>query len=171
MGFTWAILPLVGWSHYSVECTQITCSIEWNNISPNVLSYNLTIFIFVFLIPFSFIFIFNIKIVCMVRNLRKFYSSTSLNKLIRKRIKTEKKITTVISVLICAFFVSWSPYSIVSFYSVYSSFNNSTSLHPFFHLIASYFAKTFFVWNPLAYMILNSQFKKSYTLKSLKSLK
>jgi hypothetical protein len=100
LGLTWASLPLFGWSHYVLETTRITCSIQWNDTSLNVLSYNLTIFFSVFLLPFSFIIVFNIKMVFMMKKLRTFYQSTTLNKLIKKRIRTEKRITLVMVILI-----------------------------------------------------------------------
>ena len=30
MGIFWAIIPLFGWSEYSLEGALISCSVEWN---------------------------------------------------------------------------------------------------------------------------------------------
>lgn len=47
----WTIVPLFGWSYYTLEPAQNSCSVEWNNKSFNVVSYNLCIFLCVFFIP------------------------------------------------------------------------------------------------------------------------
>ncbi len=62
----WTTLPLVGWSYYSLEGARISCSVEWQDHSMNVVSYNVTIFVFVFVIP-AFIIVFaNVKIIQIV---------------------------------------------------------------------------------------------------------
>ena len=45
------ILPLFGWSYYSLEASLIQCGVEWAERSWNVQSYNFVIFIFNFFIP------------------------------------------------------------------------------------------------------------------------
>ena len=57
----WSIMPLVGWSKYTIEDALCACSIEWKEKNLNVISYNVSIFIFVFLLPFTFIFVTNFK--------------------------------------------------------------------------------------------------------------
>ncbi len=55
LGLFWSIMPLIGWSYYSLEENFTTCSVEWKDQSPNVLSYNVCMFIFVFFVPLSII--------------------------------------------------------------------------------------------------------------------
>ena len=62
----WAILPLFGWSYYSPEGVHMSCGVEWRDHSPNVLSYNITIFIFAFFLPLLILFITNYKIIKIV---------------------------------------------------------------------------------------------------------
>ena len=59
----WALMPLVGWSHYSMEASRTTCSVEWAERSVSVTSYNMAIFFFVFLLPVSVIVVVNFKLV------------------------------------------------------------------------------------------------------------
>jgi c-opsin len=66
-GFFWSALPLLGWSHYSLEGIKTSCSVEWSERSLSVLSYNLTILITVFLIPFLLMVITNVKLILMVK--------------------------------------------------------------------------------------------------------
>ena len=58
-----AVLPLLGWSHYAPEGLKISCSIDWQDQTFNVLSFNITIFLFVFFIPALIILITNNKII------------------------------------------------------------------------------------------------------------
>ena len=67
LGIFWALLPIFGWSHYSLEGALTSCSVEWNEKSFNVLSYNVTILITVFIIPVSIILITNTKLIFMVK--------------------------------------------------------------------------------------------------------
>jgi hypothetical protein len=63
----WAFFPLVGWSYYSTEGIKMSCGVEWQDHSLNVMSYNISIFIFAFFLPLVLIAIANyktIKIVC-----------------------------------------------------------------------------------------------------------
>jgi hypothetical protein len=59
----WAILPLVGWGYYSPEGVKMSCGIEWQDHSLNVLSYNMTVFVFAFFLPLMILVITNCKII------------------------------------------------------------------------------------------------------------
>ena len=66
LGLFWSAMPLLGWSHYSLEDSLTSCSVEWKEKSFNVMSYNVSIFIFVFIIPFGFIIFSNLKSILIV---------------------------------------------------------------------------------------------------------
>ncbi len=66
LGLFWATMPLIGWSHYALEDSLISCSIEWKERTLNVISYNICIFILVFGIPFGVSIITNIKSILIV---------------------------------------------------------------------------------------------------------
>ena len=59
----WSTLPLLGWSHYSLDVARTSCALEWMEQSASVISFNTTIFVFVFLVPISLIVVFNAKLV------------------------------------------------------------------------------------------------------------
>lgn len=65
-GVIWAIFPVLGWSHYSLEGALTSCSVEWNEKSFNVVSYNITIFTFVYIIPLIAIIYSNLRLIFMV---------------------------------------------------------------------------------------------------------
>ncbi len=67
IGIFWAIVPLFGWSEYSLEGAMISCSVEWNKRTASIMSYNISIALFVFILPLVIIIIINGKIVYIVR--------------------------------------------------------------------------------------------------------
>ena len=62
----WTIFPLLGWSYYSAEGIKMSCGVEWQDHSLNVISYNISMFIFAFIIPLIIIAITNAKIIKIV---------------------------------------------------------------------------------------------------------
>ena len=61
LSFFWSGAPILGWSYYSLETGLVSCSVEYNEKSLNVISYNIGIFIFVFILPFGITTYTNIK--------------------------------------------------------------------------------------------------------------
>jgi c-opsin len=66
LGLFWSILPIFGWSRYSLEGAGTSCSVEWHERSLNVTSYNVAMFVFVFFVPLFVIITVNTKLVMMV---------------------------------------------------------------------------------------------------------
>jgi hypothetical protein len=58
----WSIVPLFGWSSYTLEGALISCAITWQDKSPNVVTYNVFIFIFVFFLPICIMITCNLKL-------------------------------------------------------------------------------------------------------------
>ena len=68
----WAVFPLFGWSYYSPEGVKMSCGVEWQDHSLNVMSYNVTIFVFAFFLPLIILAITNWKIIKTVLIFFKF---------------------------------------------------------------------------------------------------
>ena len=66
LSLVWTTLPLVGWSHYSFEGLGISCSVEWNERSFSVISYNIVILVINFLLPLNCILYADISLIYMV---------------------------------------------------------------------------------------------------------
>jgi hypothetical protein len=66
LGLFWSILPIFGWSRYSLEGAGTSCSVEWYDRSWNVISYNIAMFVFVFFVPLFVIIGLNTKVVMLV---------------------------------------------------------------------------------------------------------
>lgn len=78
-GLFWSVLPLIGWSYYSLEENKIVCSVEWKHKSFNVISYNISIFVFVFILPIVIIVYTSVKIFAIVSYLDFFSLFTKNN--------------------------------------------------------------------------------------------
>ena len=62
----WSGAPILGWSYYSLETGLVSCSVEYNEKSLNVISYNIGMFLFVFILPFGITTYTNIKSLLIV---------------------------------------------------------------------------------------------------------
>ena len=62
VSLSWSTFPLFGWSHYSLEASLTTCSVEWAERSWNVYSYNICMFLFVFILPLILIAFCNVRL-------------------------------------------------------------------------------------------------------------
>lgn len=70
MSLFWAGAPALGWSFYSLEDSFVSCSVEYNEKSFSVISYNIGMFVFIFIIPFSIILYTSFKSLFIVRFLK-----------------------------------------------------------------------------------------------------
>ena len=66
IGVFWSVVPMFGWSYYSLEGALTSCSVEWEDRSFNVVSYNVAIFTGVYFIPLTVIIITGILLVFKV---------------------------------------------------------------------------------------------------------
>ena len=82
----WAICPLFGWSHYSLEGGLTSCSVEWAERSWNVQSYNIVMFIFAYIVPLFIIIYCNTHMLIIVRIMRNIFKTYN-NFLLINRLK------------------------------------------------------------------------------------
>ena len=57
---------VIGWSHYTMDYSYLFCSVEWDEKSFNVMSYNVCIFIFIFILPLIALTFTNVKVIVYV---------------------------------------------------------------------------------------------------------
>ena len=69
LSLVWTLLPLLGWSYYSPEGIKMSCGIEWQDHSLNVISYNTTVFVFAFFLPLFILVVTNFKIIQTVNKI------------------------------------------------------------------------------------------------------
>ncbi|CAF1051697.1 unnamed protein product [Brachionus calyciflorus] len=154
LGFIWAFLPLVGWSHYSLEGALTSCSVEWNERNFNVLSYNVTIFITVFFIPILIIIITNFKLIKLIKDFRNVYKKFNFVYM-RKKFNAERKATFSMILITVGFVISWIPYALVSLYRVFVD----QKVSPLMGTIPAMFAKSTLLWTSLLYIYSNRQIR------------
>ena len=158
LGLTWSVLPLLGWSHYSFEGSHTSCSVEWNDKSLNVVSYNITMFGFVYLIPLVAIIITNVKLIIMLKNLKNLLKKS--NKVLQKKILFERRMTILMIFLMGSFLLSWSPYAIVSMYAAFvDRVEAMTSTLP------SLFAKSSMLWTSVFYILSNKKVRNDLSFE------
>lgn len=64
----WALLPVFGFSKYTLEKSLTSCSVVWNDPTLSVLVYNIVILVAVYMIPLCVILTCNIWVLIMVKN-------------------------------------------------------------------------------------------------------
>jgi hypothetical protein len=65
-GLFWSIMPLLGWSYYTMEDGLVSCAVEFKGSNWNIRSFIISIFIFVYCIPFSIIIFSSLYIIIML---------------------------------------------------------------------------------------------------------
>ncbi|CAF0886581.1 unnamed protein product [Brachionus calyciflorus] len=160
-GVLWALFPVFGWSHYSLEGAMTSCSVEWNERSFNVVSYNIAIFAFVYFLPLIAIAYSNLRLIFMIRNMPKFANGSdgNLDKKMLKKLKVERELTVSTLILIAGFMITWTPYALVS---MYSAFIDHGKMDPLTATIPSMFAKGSLIWSSGIYIYTNKQVKKKF---------
>lgn len=71
-----------------------------------------------------------------------------------KKNRSENKVTCMVGIMIMAFMIAWTPYSI---FSLIKQFGNPDSISPGMAILPSLFAKTSICYNPIIYVGMNSQ--------------
>lgn len=66
LAFVWASMPLLGWSHYSLQGFGTCCSIEWTRRTLSMISFNITLFVAVFFLPLVIIGLVNFRLIRIV---------------------------------------------------------------------------------------------------------
>ncbi|KAM5164350.1 opsin-5-like [Mantella aurantiaca] len=158
----WAIFPLVGWGHYGPEPFGISCTIAWAEFqnSSNGFSFILSMFILCTVTPAATI------ITCYTRiawKLHKAYQEIQNYDKIPNAARVERKLTLMAILVSCGFLVSWTPYAVVSFWSI---FHSSASIPPIISLLPCLFAKSSTAFNPIIYYTFSKSFRQK--VKQLK---
>ena len=100
-GLFWALMPILGWSFYSLEASYTSCSVEWKDKSLNVVSFNLSLFSFLYLIPVIVILVTSIKLIIKVKKVGKiFLNKSENNALLKRRIKRDNCLSKTIIIII-----------------------------------------------------------------------
>ncbi|XP_026800452.3 opsin-5-like [Pangasianodon hypophthalmus] len=149
----WAVFPLVGWGAYGPEPFGLSCTLAWAEMKEHSPSFVISMFAMNLAMP-------ALIIVCcyfgITLRLHLSYKSLENGNFIQNRVKMQRRLM-LIAVLISAGFIGcWTPYGIVSLWSIYST----SSITPHVSMLPCLFAKTSTVYNPLIYYIFSKSFKQ-----------
>ncbi|XP_069830117.1 opsin-5-like [Dendropsophus ebraccatus] len=158
----WAIFPLVGWGHYGPEPFGISCTIAWAEFqnSNNGFSFIVSMFILCTITPAITI------ITCYTTiawKLHKAYQEIQNYDKMPNAARVEKKLTVMAVLVSLGFLLSWMPYAIVSFWSM---FHSNGSIPPTVSLLPCLFAKSSTAFNPIIYYVFSKTFRQK--VKQLK---
>ncbi|KAM9315802.1 opsin-5-like [Gastrophryne carolinensis] len=158
----WAIFPLVGWGHYGPEPFGVSCTIAWAEFqnSTNGSSFIISMFVLCTLTPALTIIICYTKIAW---KLHKAYQEIQNYDKIPNAARVQRKLTLMAILVSLGFLVAWTPYAIVSFWSIFQS---SASIPPFVSLLPCLFAKSSTAFNPIIYYTFSKTFRQK--VKQLK---
>nr|QVK45898.1 G protein-coupled receptor [Proales similis] len=156
LGLFWPSLPLLGWSHYSYEGINISCSIEWNEPTLNVISYNMTILLAVFLMPLLVILIINLRLIFLLKRLTGLAANMLVGSQMKKRLTNERELTVRTIILVGTFIACWTPYAAVCIYSLFVK-----PVGPYVASIPALFAKSSLLWTSVVFMTNNKNLKKA----------
>ncbi|MGH0115091.1 UNVERIFIED_CONTAM: hypothetical protein FKN15_070611 [Acipenser sinensis] len=114
----WAILPVLGFGTYGPEPFGISCTIDWWKIGSSPLDrlYVILIMVFCFGVPVLTIILCYLKIIWEVRASSRSLAEISASDV--TAIDKEMRLTKIAAVICLSFLLAWTPYVIVSLYSM-----------------------------------------------------
>ena len=159
-----SVAPLLGWSRYGLEGTNVTCSIKWDSSQPSDKSYFVVVFIACFFLPMGVITLCYYKIhkvsKRIVENLRGHTGGRVMMSRTKALVKKHHRSAMYFLTIVAAFVVAWSPYAAVSLIVVIVG----KTMNPIATSACSVFAKTSFVINPLLYAVFSRRFRRRIAL-------
>ncbi|KAJ8927993.1 hypothetical protein NQ314_019521 [Rhamnusium bicolor] len=93
----------MGWGKYVQEAANISCSVNWEEQSPNAMTYIVYLFAFGLVLPLGVIIFSYVHIINTMKKSKMRMGQIS---------KAEGRVAYMVLIMIVAFIVAWSPYSI-----------------------------------------------------------
>ncbi|KAK3097266.1 hypothetical protein FSP39_008203 [Pinctada imbricata] len=158
-GSLWGTFPLVGWSSYTTERGNISCSVDWEDRHISSLSYCISLMIAGLILPVIVISYVYAQVVHLLHKRRSTSQRLSLrgSSQRRKAIRRETRVARTIFLMIGAFILSWFPYAI---FSTVALIGYQSSIPAVVQTLPSVFAKSSVLWNPLIYAMRNRSLRK-----------
>ena len=157
--FGLSVAPLVGWSRYGLEGTNVTCSVKWESSLPSDQAYFGVVIFTCYLLPLAVITFCYYKInqvskqIVVNTSQGGRFALTATQALLKKHRKSAMYFLSIIA----AFLIPWSPYAIVSFLLVLGRKVNPVAISA-----CSVFAKISFSLNPMLYAICHQKFRRRF---------
>jgi len=158
---TFSVAPLVGWSRYGLEGTNVTCSVRWDSSLPSDQAYFGVVILTCYFLPLAVITLCYYKIHQVSKQIvvntthRGGLAITATEALLRRH----QKSAVYFLAIIAGFVIPWSPYAAVSFLLVLGR-----KVSPVATSACSVLAKISFSLNPLLYAIFHRKFRRRFIL-------
>ena len=145
--FFWSVLPLIGVSSYTVDVTHTCCSIKWIATSSSEKIYVILLILFCYVTPTIMILISSLIMATCIH--KKFQLLSQIvgmrNAEIQIYKSRENKAKLSLTLMSFSFIACWTPYTIISLLSAYTS----VRIPIYMHRTGSVFAKLSAVFNPI----------------------
>ncbi|XP_047127236.1 visual pigment-like receptor peropsin isoform X1 [Hydra vulgaris] len=167
-GFTWAIMPFIGFSSYTLEDTCSRCSINFSPKTRMEKVFLILLIVFGFFIPAIIILVSCLYTAYVMRTKYKYFNATYGKENIETKRYKEKENKAFISfiLMVLSFVVCWTPYALIGFFSAFTSIKIFKWL---FHLAALFGKFSAFI-NPVIYYWKDGLFNKSFICKKSRLL-
>ena len=157
----WGSFPLCGWSSYNLESDKLRCSIHWASRSTKDQAYIVFLFIFCFIIPvsvmsFSFLRVRK-ELHLMQGRAANLFGRES--KAAKDNIRAERRHTQLAITMCTVFILTWTPYSLLSFWS--SFFAHIAETPVALATTAALIAKSSTIFTPIIYSVVHKKFRQS----------
>nr|XP_047130109.1 melanopsin-A-like [Hydra vulgaris] len=168
-GFTWATMPFLGFSSYTLENTNSRCSIDFFPKTKTEKVYLILLIAFGFLIPIITIITSCLYTANVMRSqYNYFYMIYGKNNVETKKYKVkEKKAFSSFLLMVLSFIVCWTPYATVGCFSAFTSLVIPNWLLHF----AAFFGKCSALVNPVIYYWKDSLLNHYFKSKRLQIMK
>ena len=157
--FGFSVAPLVGWSRYGLEGTNVTCAVQWKSSLPSDRAYFGVVIFTCYFLPLAVITFCYYKIhqvskqIVVNTSQGGRFALTATQALLKKHRKSAMYFLAIIA----AFLIPWSPYAVVSFLLVLGRNVNPVAISA-----CSVFAKISFFLNPMLYAICHRKFRRRF---------
>ncbi|XP_062406265.1 opsin 8, group member b [Sardina pilchardus] len=151
----WSVFPFVGWGEYGPEPFGLSCTLAWANMRHIHNGFSFVISMFSMNLATPAVVIITCYAGIALRLRVTFKSINSFNQL-PNAVKMQKRLVLIAVFISMGFLGSWTPYGMMSLWSAY---NDSSSIPPIVSLLPCLFAKTSTVYNPLIYYTFSKTFK------------
>nr|QKY89036.1 Peropsin [Chiton tuberculatus]QKY89037.1 Peropsin [Chiton marmoratus] len=156
----WAAMPLLGWCRYSIEPSGTSCTLDWQVIDDQYISYVTGLTTFCYCIPFAVLFL------CLIRASNSLPAETESAEKTSPKTEseewfTEKQLLKLAWVFTLTALIGWGPYAYVV---IWPFFNDMSTLTAVLAVLPPLMAKASTMIYPFAYMSQSSTFRKAMFL-------
>ncbi|XP_052814067.1 parapinopsin-like [Mya arenaria] len=157
IGCLWAMFPAVGWSSYQLEGIRVRCAINWRSKRVADVSFTLSALILAWMVP---LFVIVVSYAGIFHRLQREQTTKFRQSLKQRssRLKRDRKMAITVLLMIGAFLISWTPYSVVTLIVTFGKVEYVPTIVTIFPALI---AKTSIIWNPMIYVARHSLFRKA----------